>query len=236
MHTRQANIRSLELIGSIKRSLSGDEEENEPCNADASARRVDHIVDKTPNNPIFNPRYAATPSTRGTTRANRSTGSKSWHITKNSELRELEAQLQTIHTPPAVTKLYTPRMPSRGGRSSIRRKMSYSGTGDGENDTHSGSRFREDPPTASYLTIHRVRPKGQRKKGGKSSGNSSNLPSRFAEEFRKEQTEAVKVNKLDQTERKRRRISETTGKIDRSQQALDAHLQRMRKAHDKRTR
>lgn len=91
----QGNMKTLELVGAVIDHIRS-------LNPNINGKRPD-TAHKTPNNPIFNPRYAMTRSSlllanqlnKIPTRPSSCRGT--WHITKSKELEELEAQLKTIH-------------------------------------------------------------------------------------------------------------------------------------------
>ena len=94
----QANQRTLELTGSIVEYIIKEKR------AKGGAAGTPYSTHKTPFNPIFNPRYAATDTkkalqTGGSNAApstGKATGGKEWHLTKSKELAELEAALKTM--------------------------------------------------------------------------------------------------------------------------------------------
>lgn len=269
-------MRTLELIGAIADHLMAERDDLSMgqgispslamCLRSSDRSREAHsTIHTTPNNPVFNPRYAPTPSTNGAQCTSKRVGyssgaprssaattcSRSWHITKNAELAELEAQLRTIPTPKASNHMHSPMV------SMTLHSFSYSSRSERADGSHAKRRrasprlssvhkARDDPPTASYLTIRRVRPKMKKTKGigkatRKATGASDGVPSRFATEFH-ERKDAVDgtgnaIGEPQATSSQPQSMTpKTMNRTERSRRALQSHVDRMQRARNRTTR
>lgn len=243
-------MRTLELMGAIVEHMGAKKGLSPPDGAPYPRPTTQGVrpetIHKTPFNPIFNPRYAVTTSTKPLPASGKSTGGRSstreWHVTKSQALAELEAQLKTIGprkkafaTPKLTPVTGAPAAATRRQMTGTKRKADASPDESIENEQRPGKRPAwQQCPQGSSASASRRRP------GDSKPAVTSRFGVAAAAEAAEARAQAVRPQQrqgsLPPTSARKSSVASKgqqppqTPAAERAQKANEAYLARMRKA------